>query len=83
MAFEEIGLHEVEEFVVIEQSIEVGKLRLELEVELGDQLEEVHGVVSIDYHDGWLRSCGLFGHKNPTGPAYFTPQTSTKEGQGA
>src|SRR5215204_425069 len=50
MAFEEIGLHEVEEFVVIEQSIKVGELRFELEVELGDQLEEVHGVVPIYYH---------------------------------
>src|SRR5215210_1282254 len=51
MAFEEIGFHEVEEFVVIEQSIKVGELRFKLEVELGDHLEEVHGIAPIYYHD--------------------------------
>ena len=59
----------------------MGKLRLEVEVELWDRLEEVYGIVAIDYHGG-LRSCRLFGHKNPTGPAYFAPQTSTSEDVG-
>src|SRR5688572_33461744 len=76
MTPDEIRFHHGEEFVVIEQFIELGQLRFELQLEFGDQLEEVHGVVSIDYHGG-LRSCGLFGHRNPTGPAYFAPQTST------
>src|SRR5215203_3072439 len=56
---DEIGFHHREEFVVIEQFIELDQLRLELKLELGDHLEEVHGLVSIDYHD----SCsGPVGH---------------------
>jgi hypothetical protein len=58
----------------------VGKLRFELEVELGDHLEEVYGIVAIDYHGGLLRSCEVsLAHKDPTGPAYFAPQTSTRQ----
>jgi hypothetical protein len=77
VALEQIRLEELEEFVVIEQFIKVGQLRLELKLQLGHHFEEVYGIVAIDYHGG-LRSCGLFGHKNPTGPAYFAPQTSTR-----
>jgi len=56
---DEIRLHPTEKHLVIEQFVESAQLRLKLEVELGDQLEEVYGIVSIDYHGGWLRSCVL------------------------
>src|SRR5215207_5598473 len=42
----------LEEDVVIQQSIQLGQLRFELQLQLGHQLEEVHGIVAIDYHDG-------------------------------
>jgi hypothetical protein len=73
----EIGLHPLEKHIVIEQFIELSQFGFELKVRLGDQLEEVHGIVAIDYHGGWLRSCGIFAQKNPTGAACFAPQTST------
>ena len=52
IALEEIGSSPREEFIVIEQHIESCQLRFHFEFELGDQLEEVHGIVSIDYHEG-------------------------------
>jgi hypothetical protein len=55
MASEQIGLHEVEQLVVIEQFVEAGEFGLELKLEFGDHLEEVHGIVSVDYHVEWLR----------------------------
>jgi hypothetical protein len=43
----------LEEDVVVQQSIQLGQLRFELKLQLGHQLlEEVHGIVAIDYHDG-------------------------------
>ena len=30
----------------------MSQLRFHFEFELGHQLEEVHGIVSIDYHEG-------------------------------
>ena len=74
MASEQISLHEVEQLVVIEQFVEAGEFGLELKLEFGNQLEEVHGIVSIDYH-GCSAPVEVFGHKNPTGAAYFAPQT--------
>jgi hypothetical protein len=74
MASQQIGLHEVEQLVVIEQFVEAGELGLELKLEFGDHLEEVHGVVSIDYHV-CSAPVEVFGHRNPTGAAYIAPQT--------
>jgi hypothetical protein len=74
MASQQIGLHEVEQLVVIEQFVEAGEFGLEFELEFGDHLEEVHGVVSIDYHV-CSAPVEVFGHRNPTGAAYFAPQT--------
>ncbi|MDQ3862020.1 MAG: hypothetical protein M3317_00675 [Actinomycetota bacterium] len=45
-------LHPLEEHIVIEQFVKLGQLRFELKSELGNHLEEVYGIVSIDYHDG-------------------------------
>jgi hypothetical protein len=56
----QVGFHHFEESVVIEQFIKVGQLRFELKLKFGNHLEEVYGVVSIDYHDSWLRSCGAY-----------------------
>ena len=47
MASEQIGLHEVEQLVVIEQFVEAGEFGLELKLEFGDHLEEVHGIVTL------------------------------------
>src|SRR5215210_3853870 len=79
IASQQIGLHEVEQLVVIKQFVEAGEFGLELKLEFGDQLEEVHGIVSIDYH-GCSALVEVFGHKNPTGAAYFAPQTIYVEG---
>jgi hypothetical protein len=46
----QIRLEELEEFVVIEEHIELCQLGFELELELGHHLEEVHGIVSVYYH---------------------------------
>lgn len=48
VAFKKICLKELEEFIVFEQPLELYQLGFELE--LGEHLEEVHGIVSIDYH---------------------------------
>ena len=50
VALKKICLNELEEFIVFEQPVELYQLGFELQLELGDQLEEVHGIVSIDYH---------------------------------
>jgi hypothetical protein len=52
VALGKVGFHHRKELIVVEQSIELSELRFELKLELGDQLEEVHGMVAIDYHDG-------------------------------
>jgi len=56
---DEIRLHPTEKHLVIEQFVESGQLRLELEVEFGHHLEDVYGVIALDYHRV-LRSCGFF-----------------------
>jgi hypothetical protein len=56
----EVGLHPLEEHIVIEQSIELDQLGFHLQLKLGHQLEEVYGIVASDYHDD-LCSCGAFG----------------------
>lgn len=50
VALKKICLNELEEFIVFEQPVELYQLGFELQLELGDHLEEVHGIVSIDYH---------------------------------
>jgi hypothetical protein len=55
VAFEKICLYELEKFVVLEQHIELCQLGFELQLEFGEHLEEVHGIVSVDYHVEWLR----------------------------
>src|SRR5215213_5601655 len=52
VAHGKVGFHHREELIVVEQSIELFQLRFELKFELGHQLEEVYGIVSIDYHEG-------------------------------
>jgi hypothetical protein len=42
VALGKVGFHYGEELIVLEQSIELSKLRFELKLELGDQLEEVY-----------------------------------------
>jgi hypothetical protein len=59
VALKKIRLEEFEEFIVIEELIKLGKLRFELHLKFGHQLEEVYGIVAVDYHRA-LRSCGAY-----------------------
>ena len=76
MAAGKIRFDPLEEDVVIEQPIKLSQFGLELKVEFGDHLEEVYGVVSIDCHGGQAPVLwDSLGHRNPTEPAHFAPET--------
>ena len=46
----EIGADAGEQLVIIEESIELGQLGLELQPELGDEGEEIDGIVAVAEH---------------------------------
>src|SRR5215208_1460375 len=71
VAFEKICLEEVEKLVVLEQHIELCQFGFELQLELGDHLEEIHGIVSVDYHVEELRLSKDCEQQNPSSTGSF------------
>jgi hypothetical protein len=70
----QVGVDAGEDLVIVEEPIELGQLRLELQAKLRDESEKVDGVVAVAKHPGCLPNAVIERPNSLRPPAYRAPE---------